>query len=56
VREISERAKPNSALCGTSEQKKKKSEAFFFFGSRHTQGDKLGISLVGVLGANTTES
>jgi hypothetical protein len=43
----------SSALCGTSE--KEKSEGFFF-GSRHTQGDKLGVSLGGVLGATTTES
>jgi hypothetical protein len=43
----------SSALCDTSE--KEKSEGFFF-GSRHTQGDKLGVSLGGVLGATTTES
>jgi hypothetical protein len=40
-------------LCGTSA--KEKSEVFFF-GSRHTQGDKLGVSLGGILGATTTES
>jgi hypothetical protein len=44
----------SSALCGTSE--KEKSDVFFFFGSRHTQEDKLGVSLGGVLGATTTES
>ncbi len=43
---------PSSALCGGE---KEKSE-FFFFGSRHTQGDKLGVSLGGVLGATTIES
>ncbi len=43
----------SSALCGTSE--KEKSEVFFF-GSRHTQEDKLEVSLGGVLGATTTES
>ena len=36
--------------------RKKKKVRFFFFGSRHTQGDKLGVSLGGVLGATTTES
>jgi hypothetical protein len=36
-------------------RKKKKSEVFFF-GSRHTQGDKVGVSLGGILGATTTES
>jgi hypothetical protein len=41
------------ALCGTSEKEKSKG---FFFGSRHTKGDKLGVSLGGVLGATTTES
>ena len=44
---------PSSALCGTSA--KEKSEVFFF-GSRHTQGDKLGVSLRGILGATTTKS
>ena len=43
----------STALWGTSE--KGKSEGFFF-GSRHTQGDKLGVSLGRVLGATTTES
>ena len=52
VYEISE-SKPSSALCGTRE--KEKSEVFFF-GSSHTQGDKLGVSLGGILGATTTES
>ncbi len=42
-----------NALCGTNE--KEKSEGFFF-GSSHTQGDKLGVSLGGILGATTTES
>jgi hypothetical protein len=36
-------------------RKKKKSEVFFF-GSRHTQGDKLRVSLERVLGATTIES
>ncbi len=45
---------PSSAECGTGE-KEKKSEVFFF-GSRHTQGDKVGVSLGGILGATTTES
>ena len=45
---------PSSALCGTGE--KEKSEVFFFFDSRHTQGDKLGVSLGGILGATTIES
>jgi hypothetical protein len=36
--------------------RKKKSEGFFFFCSRHTQGDKLEVSLGGILGATTTES
>ena len=43
----------SSALCGTSE--KEKSEVFFF-GSRHTQRDKLRVFLEAVLGATTTES
>jgi hypothetical protein len=42
----------SSAMCGTSE--KEKSEGFFF-DSRYTQGDKLGVSLRGILGATTTE-
>ena len=50
---ILEKESKSSALCGTSE--KEKSEGFFF-GSTHTQGDKLGVSLGGVLGATTTES
>ena len=41
--------------CAALERKKKRSEVFFF-GSRHTQGDKLGVSLGGVLGATTIES
>ena len=41
--------------CAVLVRKKKKSEVFFF-GSRHTQGDKLGVSLGRVLGATTTES
>ena len=49
----SERENNSNALCGTCE--KEKSEVFFF-GSRHTQGDKLGVSLGGVLGATTMES
>ena len=28
----------------------------FFLWSKHTQGDKLGVSLEGVLGATTTEN
>ena len=52
VCEISEN-KPSSAVCGTCE--KEKSEVCFF-GLRHTQGDKLGVSLGGILGATTTES
>ena len=43
----------NSALCGTSEKGKSKG---FFFGSRHTRGDKLGVSLGGVLDATTIKS
>ena len=43
----------SSALYGTSEKGKSKG---FFFGSRHTRGDKLGVSLGGVLGATTTEN
>ena len=35
---------------------RKKKVRVFFFGSRHTQRDKLGVSLGGVLGATTTES
>ena len=45
---------PRSAMCGIGE-KEKKSEVFFF-GSRHTQGNKLGFSLGGILGVTTTES
>ena len=41
-------------LCGIGE-KEKKSEVFFC-GSRHTQGNKLGFSLGGMLGVTTTES
>ena len=52
MREISEREKSN-ALYGVVRKKKVR---FFFFGSRHTQGDKLGVSLGGVLGATTTKS
>ena len=36
--------------------RKKKVRFFFFFDSRHTQGDKLGVSLGGILGATTIES
>ena len=52
MREISEREK-SSALYGVVRKKKVR---FFFFGSRHTQGDKLGVYLGGVLGATTMES
>jgi hypothetical protein len=44
---------PSSALCSPGE--KEKSEVFFF-GSRYTQGDKLGVSLGWILGATTTKS
>ena len=45
----------SSAMCGTGEKKKKKKWGFFF-SSKHTQRDKLGVSLGGILGATTTES
>jgi hypothetical protein len=35
---------------------RKKKVRFFFFGSRHKQGDKLGVSLGEILGATTTKS
>jgi hypothetical protein len=44
-----------AVLVRKKKKKKKKSEVFFF-GSRHTQGDKVGVSLGGILGATTTES
>ena len=48
----------SSALCSTGEKRreKKKKWGFFFFGSRYTQGDKLGVSLIGVLSVTITES
>ena len=49
---ISER-EPSSAVCGTGEKEKK---VRFFSLVQHTQGDKLRVSLRGILGSTTTES
>ena len=42
--------------CAALVRKKEKKSEVFFFDSRHIQGDKLGVSVWGILGATTTES